>query len=183
VIYSDLRQQSEKMVDYSKWDKLDISSDEDELTEDFQQALKNELPYQEQFPMENFPIPPEQRAASFVEIGPADDLHMICRIVKQENPATWKPMWPNPDEWGLQEDDILDKIDDVEHRRQWVMAREMRRMNNQHLYHAYGRDTPELQFCKKVRQLDTKTSFMRLCWLREVNSGKKACALSPLTML
>jgi hypothetical protein len=178
VILIDLRQQSTKMVDYSKWDKSDISSDEDDLTEDFQQALQNELPHHEQFPMENFPIPPEQRAVSFVEIDTADDLNMICRIVRQEDPATWKPTWPNSDEWGLQEDDILDKIDDVEHRRQWVMAREMRRMKNQQLYH--GRDTPELQFCKKVWQLDTKTSIIRLCWLREVDFGKKRVPFLPL---
>lgn len=81
--------------------------------------------------------------APFVSIDPRDDPAAIMRVIREEDPADWRSKVEVVDRWG-----VLEGGDRQETGPESGMARAMRQMQTQMIYS--GRDSPEVQFIKKV---------------------------------
>ena len=136
------------MVDYSRFDHIGSSSDEDEGEpagpwEAEQRRLQERM---DPYPAD-VPFPPElaeELAAAGagmlwrLELHPEDTGQGLKRVFKTQNPYTFEPVLHEPTGtatmWGLPDEDDEDA----------GMAHMMRRMSTQFLY--MGRETPEQQF-------------------------------------
>lgn len=83
-----------------------------------------------------------------MDIDPQDDISTVPRVVREENPATWQTPLKVPGPWGIDEFEDEGEEEEDGASMRLMMAKTMRRMRAQGIY--YGRDTPEVQFCKKV---------------------------------